>query len=155
MHYQRWSRHGDPLKRGSARRYARGETCSIERCEEPLKARGWCSMHYSRWRQHGDPLFLAPRRRDDAGYAAAHDRVKQDRGRAADHSCVQCGKQARDWAYDGKDPDERQGEGRRNAYSLDPAHYQPFCRSCHMKHDGVAPRKTRNWVNIEQQFDSL
>lgn len=31
-------------------------TCSIEDCEKPRKARGWCGAHWARWRAHGDPL---------------------------------------------------------------------------------------------------
>ena len=136
--------------------YRTSDICSIEGCEKGFVARGWCQMHYGRWQQHGDPLFVTPtRRRDDIGYTAAHGRVKQDRGRAAEHSCVQCGEQARDWAYDGKDPDELQGDGRRNAYSVDPAYYQPFCRSCHMKHDGVTLTVHSSAAAKEQTFDSL
>ena len=33
----------------------RGE-CSIEGCERPRHARGWCSHHWRRWHRHGDPL---------------------------------------------------------------------------------------------------
>lgn len=29
--------------------------CSVDDCEKPAHARGWCPMHYQRWRQHGDP----------------------------------------------------------------------------------------------------
>lgn len=32
--------------------------CSIEGCEQPHEARGWCSRHYDSWRAHGDPLAL-------------------------------------------------------------------------------------------------
>lgn len=32
------------------------KTCSIEDCEKPRKARGWCGAHWARWRKHGDPL---------------------------------------------------------------------------------------------------
>jgi hypothetical protein len=28
--------------------------CSIEGCEKPLVARGYCGMHYRRWRVNGD-----------------------------------------------------------------------------------------------------
>lgn len=31
--------------------------CSVDGCEKPVSARGWCSMHYSRFRRHGDPLI--------------------------------------------------------------------------------------------------
>lgn len=31
-------------------------TCSIDDCEDPVKARGWCDKHWKRWRKHGDPL---------------------------------------------------------------------------------------------------
>jgi hypothetical protein len=32
------------------------KTCSIEGCEKPVKARGWCGNHYQLWRKNGDPL---------------------------------------------------------------------------------------------------
>lgn len=31
-------------------------TCSIDWCEKPHAAKGWCDQHYRRWRNHGDPL---------------------------------------------------------------------------------------------------
>lgn len=30
-------------------------TCSIDGCEKPSRARGWCNRHWMRWRRHGDP----------------------------------------------------------------------------------------------------
>ena len=30
--------------------------CTIEDCEKPRKARGWCGAHWRRWREYGDPL---------------------------------------------------------------------------------------------------
>lgn len=30
--------------------------CSIEGCDAPYLARGWCTAHYKRWKRHGDPL---------------------------------------------------------------------------------------------------
>lgn len=29
-------------------------TCSVDGCENPTVARGWCSMHYQRWKHVGD-----------------------------------------------------------------------------------------------------
>lgn len=29
--------------------------CSIDECESPVHARGWCRKHYLRWHRHGDP----------------------------------------------------------------------------------------------------
>lgn len=31
-------------------------TCSIDGCDSPPRARGWCNKHYYRWRRLGDPL---------------------------------------------------------------------------------------------------
>jgi hypothetical protein len=33
-------------------------TCSIEGCDKPFKAHGWCQMHYVRFIRHGDPLIV-------------------------------------------------------------------------------------------------
>jgi len=31
-------------------------TCSIDGCDRPARARGWCKAHWQRWSRHGDPL---------------------------------------------------------------------------------------------------
>ena len=36
-------------------------TCSIDGCDNPHTARGWCSLHYARWHRTGDPEHLDPR----------------------------------------------------------------------------------------------
>lgn len=38
-----------------------GRTCSVEGCDRPFDARGFCHLHYNRWRRHGDPLFINPK----------------------------------------------------------------------------------------------
>ena len=32
--------------------------CSVDDCDRPVLARGWCSRCYQRWRAHGDPAGL-------------------------------------------------------------------------------------------------
>lgn len=32
--------------------------CSVEGCESPSRARGWCPKHWKRWKAHGDPTYL-------------------------------------------------------------------------------------------------
>lgn len=54
-HYQRWSKHGDPLA-GGAYREPGEKPCAISDCIRPSKSRGWCNAHYENWRRNGDPL---------------------------------------------------------------------------------------------------
>lgn len=78
------------------------------------------------------------RRRDDAGYGAAHERVRHDRGLVQAHDCIDCGHPAQHWSYNHDDPDERLAYGlsvRPVAYSLKPEHYAPRCVSCHKRYD--------------------
>lgn len=81
-------------------------------------------------------------RREVVTYAAAHYRVRAAKGRAIEAPCVDCGEQASQWSYDGLDPDAlmetrtfHSGERRDVSYSLDPAHYDARCRSCHSRFD--------------------
>jgi len=61
-------------------------------------------------------------------YNACHLRVRYRRGPARDHSCADCGGQARHWSLiDGRD-----GES--------PEDYRPLCVSCHYRYDGVGNR---------------
>lgn len=32
--------------------------CTVEACERPHCARGYCTKHYARWRKYGDPGFI-------------------------------------------------------------------------------------------------
>ena len=38
----------------------RGRRCSIEGCDGPVFARGWCNRHYKTWRRNGDPTLVIP-----------------------------------------------------------------------------------------------
>lgn len=78
------------------------------------------------------------RRLDNAGYSAAHQRCRTDRGRVQRHACVDCGRQAQHWSYNHDDPDERIASGLSAhpvTYSLDPQHYSPRCVPCHKRFD--------------------
>jgi len=62
---------------------------------------------------------------EKAAYWARHDQVRKVRGTANRHLCIDCGEQARDWSQI-------------HGTSGDLAdHYQPRCRSCHMKYDDL------------------
>jgi hypothetical protein len=135
-HYQRWRKYGDVNFTQMPRGW-RSAPCDVPGCDNPRQtSSGYCEGHYRRWLHRGDPRVDIPLRvrgSTDIGYPAAHYRVRRDRGKAALHSCVDCGGTASDWSYDGTDPDERTDRGR--AFSLDPNRYQPRCRSCHSVRD--------------------
>jgi hypothetical protein len=112
-------------------------------CEEPHRAKGFCSTHYTRMQLWGDPAISVPHtppphpgtgaacvawKGDNAGYSAVHWRLRQYRGRARDQTC-QCGAAANTWAYDHQDPHEKTAvEG---PYSTDLARYTAMCWTCH------------------------
>jgi hypothetical protein len=52
-------------------------TCSIEECQKPVRARGWCATHWSRWQRTGTPHLLPreprePRQCSVAGCSRPH-----------------------------------------------------------------------------------
>lgn len=67
-------------------------------------------------------------------YRGAHMRVTKARGRACGHLCVDCGNTASQWSYRHDDPNEIEDEAGRQ-YSVDPLHYDPRCRRCHIRFD--------------------
>jgi hypothetical protein len=114
-------------------------TCSIDGCTRPRKyvSTGWCQTHYHRNYRTG-MIELRPRPISDrVGYRAAHARVTSLFGKAGLHRCIECGRAADDWAYDGTDPSERESlqSGSVVKYSAWPEFYMPMCRQCHMIRD--------------------
>lgn len=133
--------------------------CSVNGCDRPVSGHGFCSLHYQRWRRNGDPLTTYPSTFqlghaplgnagvkgdrnatwvDDASYSTVHRRLKHMRGLAAAHPCsCGCGRQAREWAYDHADPDEKRQmwRGYMVEFSTDVNHYSPMATSCHRKLD--------------------
>lgn len=49
-------------------------TCSVEGCDSPVSARGWCGKHYSRWKRTGDPEQLTSRLKGDPNAPAVSSR---------------------------------------------------------------------------------
>lgn len=82
-------------------------------------------------------------RGDDAGCRAIHDRLITRRGKARDHTCIDCGQPARHWSYQGgctsEKPRRLDAEGRviSSPYCVHPEHYVPRCISDHARHDGI------------------
>jgi hypothetical protein len=72
----------------------------------------------------GHPAWKGDQAGSDKNKVALHYRVRNARGRAAEHLCCECGKQARDWAQI------------HDADPYDVNNFQPMCRHCHMIYDG-------------------
>lgn len=145
-HAIRERRYGDPLA------YFPNATkvCSVAGCESKHHARGWCVKHWNRWRLNDDPELLVGTSHpgpkvadspswvgDDVTYAGMHNRLRVQLGLAKNRLCS-CGRQARDWAYDHQDTDERQSA--RGPFSAKFEHYRALCRSCHRRLDAASAR---------------
>jgi hypothetical protein len=143
MHYSRWQTHGDP----SIVHVQQKVPCEVSGCTTNAHAHGYCPKHLARWKKHGDPLFEAPTlgrplKGDVLTFGGVHKRLARTHGSASRHLCVDCGAQAKEWSYDGRDGAEQHElvRGSRVAYSLDLTHYQPRCVSCHRKFDHAGDR---------------
>lgn len=148
-HARRWGRSGRFHKiRLTQPPRTRRSTCIIEGCDDADDGpHGYCKRHKTRLDRHGDALTcIQPSERrvpcgvdnanwtgDQASYPAVHQRLHYQRGSARDHPCVDCGQRAAHWSYDHADPNERSTSA--GPYSVDLAHYQPRCVSCHKRFD--------------------
>jgi hypothetical protein len=75
-------------------------------------------------------------------YAAVHQRLRRERGRAADQTCS-CGQPAKAWAYDKTDPEPLTAPAQNGStvvYSADTQRYVALCHDCHHALDN--PRRT-------------
>lgn len=68
-------------------------------------------------------------------YRTAHERVRNTKGKASEHACVDCGRLAAQWSYDGLDADELTDPKTGCKYSTKPDRYQARCQLCHLKAD--------------------
>lgn len=109
--------------------------CIAPDCTEPHKARGYCNLHYARMHRTGT-FDARPYGTDQCGYAAAHRRLRYDKGKASNYVC-ECGAPAQEWAYlhgSAKELTEQRkifGKLALVAYSPDPDDYAPMCIPCH------------------------
>lgn len=118
--------------------------CSIEGCANQMKygKTGWCQTHYHRWWRSGTTDLLVRRPNHEAlKYRAVHAVVEREWGRARKYLCVACGDRAKEWAYDGTDPSEKEEliAGRHPVqFSVWPEFYMPMCFPCHRLKDASA-----------------
>ena len=168
-HYERWlaGKRGaeleTPIRRSSA---IRGDSCRVEGCPRSSLGSGYCLMHQQRVRRNGHPGRVGPYRDSNkkfidildewCTFVGAHQRVARLWGAASQYPCIECGRQAQDWAYDGTDPTEIYGFSREGElipgsssgcfYSRFPEFYMPMCKKCHKRRDmGVASRQLREY----------
>lgn len=140
-HYQRWRAHGDVMT--DRVRLPKGTLCAAKDCDRPNSSFGYCGMHHRRVVKHGNPHTLGqsgrPLTGEHPGWDAIHKRIFRERGKATQYACVDCAGPAREWSYNGEDPNEITGTvGRfKLPYSLDLAHYEPRCTPCHRNFDNA------------------
>lgn len=155
-HYERF-RQGCDID-GPLRIFDPDRGCRIEGCDRKHKAHGYCRLHWSRARGDTSLSVDAPIRNTLASpcdFTAAHVRVRTLWGPASRYRCIECGENAKDWAYDGTDPAEILGPGKGSGsgslmrYSLYPEFYMPMCRKCHVTMDrrkmAAELREYRQW----------
>ena len=116
--------------------------CTVEGCEQRLRARGLCNKHYLRMWSRGTLDDPPPPKRVDPrndgplallpdwdqpygmnGYVRFHGRITRERGRADQLLCVDCGLGARDWSHE------------HGTWRGDVMNYSPRCKGCHNRLD--------------------
>lgn len=96
--------------------------------------------------QHKDKMSKVARERRGPSYDSMHyRRLRRDKGKPSEFSCVECGRGATSWALKDKQgiPDEfLQLDGFRKLwFSTRSEDYEPKCTSCHLKKDAERRRR--------------
>lgn len=85
-------------------------------------------------------------------YWQAHQAVKAIHGSASLHDCAFCSGDAKDWAYNHRDPNAKIARFNGCSYSTDPAYYIPLCRPCHLEFD-VKHRRVQQFEELDLPAD--
>ena len=124
--------------------------CKVDGCERVHYCHGFCVMHDRRNTRHGDPYTVLasgsppgdkhPRwLAEGVGYIGMHKRIYAELGKASLYPCSApgCTAQAKQWAYDHLDPDQKTEiqDGYLVSFSTHIEHYVPMCVPCQKKLD--------------------
>lgn len=144
-HSVRFLRTGERGGKVNRRGPKRAHWCEADGCDKPHYCGGLCSRHYQQLRMRGElepPRLVGEQhpswRGDEVAYRTVHTRLQSQRGPASARACVDCGLTADEWSYDHK-ADVEFFDDNGSPYSTDLTHYEPRCRSCHKRFDGIVP----------------
>lgn len=90
--------------------------CSIEDCDKPQHARGWCDMHYRQWQAHGHPM-LVQKPGDDRPHGSFEDSFWAKVNKSAD-GCWEWKGYRTVWGYGFVGRDGERPPAHRVAYEL-------------------------------------
>jgi hypothetical protein len=132
-------------------------SCTVDDCEVPPYAHGFCVRHYTNLKRHGDPLYVRDRsgpnhpnwKGSDIGYVGIHHRLRSripepDICALVDGTCK--GRLA--WAFRRQDVPQDQwlyedmhwrGRVRHVPYTTNLADYWRLCGSHHVRYDRDLP----------------
>ena len=138
MHYYRLRRNGT-LK--TVKHRVPEIACVVDGCKRPAeRTDGLCRACLYRLQRNGTFDYVGYRTPAHlATYNLVHQPIPTTYRPAAKRKCVDCGRQARQWSYNHRDPNERWGPSDSYPvpmpYSVDLAHYEPRCVPCHKRMD--------------------
>lgn len=115
--------------------------CHVADCDRPSSGRraNICEVHYYRLRRTGTTDLRPSKRKHPPTYRNAHRWVQLDRGKAADHACIDCDEPAAHWSFDHRRVPESEWlwcyDNGKRPYSGDAQDYDPRCARCASRYD--------------------
>ena len=116
--------------------------CAAKDCNNTIPKGTFCPKCRARNDRHGDPSIVIPVEErqykrgsdnhswsDKPSYDAIHLRIRKTYGKASEHKCIDCHKQAKHWSYSGPNYNTLM------PYSDNLDDYRPRCVPCHSIHD--------------------